>query len=635
MKSNNSTFFTLTSLFKHIIILVVALIFGAQSFAQLGFCDGNSGAPIFSENFGSGTTTGPPLAIGTTTYAFANEAPNDGFYTVSSTTNWYGWHNTPDHTPNDTNGKCLVVNADFDAGEFFRTTISGLCENTSYEFSAWLINLLPGNNPFCDNGGIPINVKFEIWDASDSNLLASGDTGAIQGTNNPVWENYGLVFQTLPGQGEVVLKMINNAPGGCGNDLAIDDIVFKSCGDFVVIEDENFENDIIECEGQVVESQVFTAVPDFSVFDSHAYQWQKSVNNGPWEDIPGANEESYVTPIISEPSAFRVKFAQDELNLSNSYCNSISEVFSVSFTPVPQAPESGGDVSFCGDDFEAISVTVPDQVLVNWYDAANGGELLLENSESYIPDTEGFYYAEAVSEIGGCVSQFRTEIQVTLLQAPVVEDEIQWFCEGEETTLYANVINTTYLWNTGETISQITVNTPGVYTVLVTKGNGCSKLKTIELIQIDAPIIESVSVDGNDLTVIMGNEGDFEYALNGVDFQQSQLFTNVGGGLYNIIVREINGCGFSTIEYLHFVVPKFFTPNGDGYNDTFDLAGIENYRNYQVQIFDRYGRLIVSSTKGPFSWNGKFNGLALPTNDYWYSIIIDEQSYFGHFSLKR
>lgn len=608
---------------------------GVYSYAQLGFCEGNSGVPIFTENFGSGTTTGPPLALGTTTYTYASEAPNDGFYTVSSTTNWYGWHNTPDHTPNDTNGKCLVVNADYTAGEFFRTSITGLCENTSYEFSAWLINLLPGNNPFCDNGGIPINVKFEIWDASDSNLLASGDTGAIQGTINPVWEKYGLVFQTLPSQGEVILKMINNAPGGCGNDLAIDDIEFKSCGDFVVIEDENLQNEIVECAGQVVQSQVFTAVPDYSVFDSHAYQWQKSTNNGPWQDIPGAVEESYTTPIIFEPTSFRVKFAQDELNLGNSYCNSISEEFVVDFMSIPDAPQSDGDVSFCGDDFGEISVSVPDDVIVNWYDSLSDGELLLENSTTFYPESEGVYYAEAVSEMGGCKSQFRTEIEVNLLQAPVVEDEVQWFCEGEETTLYANVIDTYYLWNTGETVSQITVSTPGIYTVLVTKGNGCSEVKTIELIQIDSPIIESIAVDGNDIMVIMGNEGDFEYSLNGIDYQQSPLFNNASGGLYSITVRETNGCGAAVIDYLHFVIPKFFTPNGDGYNDTFDLAGIEYYRSYEVSIFDRFGRLLVSSVKGPFSWDGTFNGSALPSSDYWYSIRIDDQSYFGHFSLKR
>ncbi|MCB4800361.1 hypothetical protein LG649_16050, partial [Tamlana sp. PT2-4] len=100
----------------------------------------------------------------------------------SSNTNWFGWHIIPDHTPGDSNGRMLIINADFTAGEFYQTTVSGLCENTTYEFSSWMINLLP---PSSCGGGIPINVKFEIWDNTDTNLLASGDTGDINGTTNP------------------------------------------------------------------------------------------------------------------------------------------------------------------------------------------------------------------------------------------------------------------------------------------------------------------------------------------------------------------------------------------------------------------------------------------------------------------
>ena len=134
------------------IFLKTFIIFGFLltanlSVAQLGFCTGNSGDPIFIETFGSGTTQGPALPTGTTSYTFTSGSPNDGFYTVSSTTSFFDWHNVGDHT-GDTNGKCLVVNADFTAGEFYRTTISGLCENTSYEFSAFLINLLPSPTHF-------------------------------------------------------------------------------------------------------------------------------------------------------------------------------------------------------------------------------------------------------------------------------------------------------------------------------------------------------------------------------------------------------------------------------------------------------------------------------------------------------
>ena len=101
-----------------------------------------------------------PLPSNTTAYVFANGSPNDGFYTVSNFTDHFGWFDIEDHTPNNTNGRMLIINADFTPGEFYRTTINGLCENTSYEFSSWMVNLSPSFD--CGGSPIPINVKFEI-----------------------------------------------------------------------------------------------------------------------------------------------------------------------------------------------------------------------------------------------------------------------------------------------------------------------------------------------------------------------------------------------------------------------------------------------------------------------------------------
>ena len=171
--------------------------------AQLGFCGGSSGDPIFTEDFGSGTTNGPALPPGTTSYNFTTGTPNDGDYTISSTTDYFNWIDVQDHTPLDTNGKSFIVNASFTAGEFYQRQVSGLCENTTYEFSSWLINLQPTAS--CDGNSIPVNVRFQIWDETDTDLLAQGDTGSIQGSSNASWEQYALVFKTELGQTSVIL----------------------------------------------------------------------------------------------------------------------------------------------------------------------------------------------------------------------------------------------------------------------------------------------------------------------------------------------------------------------------------------------------------------------------------------------
>ena len=565
--------------------------------------------------------------------------PSDGFYTVSSHANFFDWHVISDHTPNDTNGKMLVVNADFTAGEFYQTTINGLCENTTYEFSSWMINLLPSTTQ-CANGGIPINVRFEIWDNTDTNLLARGDTGNINGTLNPNWQQYALVFQTLPAQTSVILKMLNNGNGGCGNDLAIDDIVFKSCGDTVTIEDASNNTNIFLCENQLPFSTQLTAIPDFTIFSSHFYQWQESADGVNWVDIVGENNQSYTTSSLNTTTFYRVKIAEDAINLSNDSCNSSSEIFEIKAVSFPNAPISNGNLMVCENDNTPLSVNVPNNVIVNWYDAAVGGNLLQANSTIYNPNgVSGMYYAEAETILGGCLSTTRTALEINYLEVPNVTDQTLEFCENTTITLSANPTNpsivTSYLWSNGETTEQIDVSSAGTYSVQVNNGN-CSVTKTIQLNQIDNPVIERVISDGNEIVVnATSNTGNLLYSLNGNIFQTTNTFFNVDGGLYTVYVKDRDCSYIATQTYLHFYIPKFFTPNNDGENDAFDLKGIEHFSTSFVSIFDRYGKLLKSSRNSPFSWSGTFNNQQLPTDDYWYIVVIDGQKITGHVTLKR
>ncbi len=321
--------------FKLLIIFCISF-FSKDMHGQLGFCQGNSGDPIFTETFGSGTNYGPQLPAGTTTYNFiGNSGPQDGQYSIGRNTFSYGWNLPSDHT-SDTNGKCLIVNASFSEGEFYRTTVAGLCEVTTYEFSSWLINILP--NSGCGGNGIPVNVKFEIWDNTDTNLLASGDTGNIFGTSAPTWNQYGLVFQTLVGQTSVILKMINNGSGGCGNDLAIDDIVFKTCGDYVSVSDSVSNASINLCSSQTPYTTTLTVTPDFSVFSSHFYQWQESIDGISWIDIVGETNQNIALTGITTTTFYRSKVAESMVNLNNSSCNTVSDMFHVNIIPAPMMP---------------------------------------------------------------------------------------------------------------------------------------------------------------------------------------------------------------------------------------------------------------------------------------------------------
>lgn len=307
------------------VLLFFLGLFNAE--AQLGFCNGNTGNPIFTEDFGSGIGN-VKLPFGTTTYKFTKNRPKDGCYVVSNTHKHFNWYKLNDHTPGDNNGRMLIINAGYEPGEFFRVPVSGLCENTSYEFSSWMVNLTQEYTKACGRG-IPIDVTFEIWNKSNKTLLASGSTGSIYGGSRPTWRQFALVFQTRPNETSVILKIRNNGKGGCGNDLALDDIAFKPCGDNVVVVDKNNKKRVSVNKGYLPFSTTLKLKPDYSVFSNHFYQWQKSKDGINWDDIPKAKKDTYkITPTNSK-IFYRAKVAENPQNLDNSLCYSYSDIYEI------------------------------------------------------------------------------------------------------------------------------------------------------------------------------------------------------------------------------------------------------------------------------------------------------------------
>ncbi|OEY71474.1 T9SS type B sorting domain-containing protein [Salegentibacter salarius] len=613
-------------------LLFFLLIFCTNAYAQLGFCEGSKGDPIFHEDFEASSELPP----GTTNYIYVNQDPQDGEYTVSNQIGNFitSWHSSlPPSTVSNRNA--LIVNASFNSGRFYRTEISGLCEHTTYEFSAFLMNVYDRSSMVCENGGIPINVRFEIWDETDSNLLKEGNTGNIPSLNSPEWEQYALTFQTEVGQEAVILKMFNNGEGGCGNDLAIDDIIFRSCGDLTTVTSENRNNRLDVCAEDAPVSLNLEATPDFSVYNSHAYQWQESIDNENWSDIPGENDEVYNTSALNSTRYFRVKVAEDPVNLNTNLCSSVSEIFTVNILETPEPPESDGNVSICSEDeIPELNVQVEKNETANWYDENNN--LIAENTDSYLPETPGIYYVEAINEGFDCEPSSRIAIIFTINESPQVDDEVLQLCDGGNLILDAGLSRLTYEWSTGETTEKIEIDTPGNYSVILTTAEGCSTTKNFEVKQVDIAAIESVNSDLRNIIVTPANEGDFEYSLDGSSYQTSNIFTAVPGGIYTIYMRDLSACNTVTREFPHIVIPKFITPNGDGYNDTFSINGLEYFPSSEIKIFDRYGKLLKAGAGETFNWNGTLKSRALPSNDYWYHIIIEGfKTLKGSFSLKR
>ncbi|WP_304198129.1 T9SS type B sorting domain-containing protein [Flavobacterium alvei] len=216
--------------------------------------------------------------------------------------------------------------------------------------------------------------------------------------------------------------------------------------------------------------------------------------------------------------------------------------------------------------------------------------------------------------------------------------------DGSSTTNYD------YTWtkdgvHTGTNSPTLDVNAEGVYTVEVKKHSGCSRIRTLTVTASNIASITSVDVvdltEVNTITVNVTGPGVYEYSLdepNGF-WQDSNFFNNVPAGVHVVYVNDKNGCGSVHQEIVLVGVPKFFTPNGDGYNDYWSIKGVnETYNsNSIIYIFDRYGKLlkqwVPSLNQG---WDGTFNGVPLPADDYWFTLKLEDgRETKGHFSLKR
>jgi gliding motility-associated-like protein len=618
--------------------LLLFLIFGfgvhTTTQAQLGFCQGNSGDPIFEEDFGQGTTIGPPLPVDITSYEFVNQAPLDGQYTVSSNLmQLESFHNATDHTGNP-NGKALIINAAFDSGLFYQIPIGGLCINNSYEFSAFLMNVYDSASGVCTSNEIPVNVRFQIWDETDTELLAEGDTGDIFGTSSPIWRPFALTFTTLPGQDSVILKMLNNGVGGCGNDLAIDDIIFKSCGDLTEIVNESGVNNLQFCEDESLTDLVLKASTEINIYKTPNYQWQNSQDGVNWSNIPGETTDELIIPEVSTNQFYRTLVAEDVANVSSITCNSISSVFEVNLIEFIN-PVSLGDVTSCGEEITSIAVQSNPNIKVNWYDSPTGGVLLEQNSFIYSPESNGTFFAEATTTEGNCTNPNRVAIQYTDFDTPNLNDETLRVCENESVTLSENFSDVQYLWSNGETGNSITVDSAGAYNLQLITEDGCTVSKTYFVENYVNPVISNISQIDDSLIIELSTEGDFSYSIDGINFQDEPVFRDLSGGLYTIYVRENNGCKIVTEDFVYILIPKFLTPNGDNINDVFQIGGDTNFDEFEVIIFDRFGKVLIQSNEAPFQWNGTYNGRNLPSDDYWYRIKINDEIYSGNISLIR
>ena len=384
--------------FFHRLLFFIPAFFSSLSMAAQ-LCTGSLGDPVVNITFGSGTNTGnnytPPTAYNFTT----SSCPNDGSYTITGfTSNCFGgnWHDVGgDHTGN---GNFMLVNASYQPGDFFKTTVSGLCPNTTYEFAAWIMNVLK-------TSGIKPDLTFRI-EETDGTVLGQYSTGALNETPTPVWSQYGFFFTTPPANPDVVLRITNNAPGGNGNDLALDDITFRPCGPPITATITGMSGELSVCEYEQPTLQMEADPSGFYL--SPSIQWQLSVDSGAsWANIPGATSIQF-TRVPTGPGHYWYRFNVAETG-SPAVCRINSNILVCNIWPRPLANAGPDRVLLLGDTLQ-MTATADSSGIYTWTPSVNLSDPLVLQPRSW-PATLTTYQLQVVSA-NGCTNEDEVTIRV-------------------------------------------------------------------------------------------------------------------------------------------------------------------------------------------------------------------------------
>jgi CHU_C Type IX secretion signal domain len=326
-------------MYKALSSILLYIVFSCPILAQnncASTCMGNLGENIFvNGDFGAGApnvfATNPNIAPG---YNYVvNVPPGDGSYVITNNTTPWGswatsnWINIKDNS-NNPNGYMMVVNAAYTPSLFYEQKVD-VCANTLYEMSVDVISLLEQS---VAGTSIKSNVAFLI-DGVD--VCASGNI-----PHDGVWHTYRFSFTSSPTTTSVKLAFRNNAPGGYGNDLAIDNISFRACGPLLDIRDTSWF-----CAGTPLQ---ISADIQNSPYNTPAYQWQTSQDGGfTWTNIPNANSVNLSVNTPKQNDLYRLLTANSTFNLDLPYCRALSTPTRAYLEDLSQYEIGGTDTIVC------------------------------------------------------------------------------------------------------------------------------------------------------------------------------------------------------------------------------------------------------------------------------------------------
>lgn len=490
----------------------------------------------FEENFGTGTGRVCTLNGATTTYICNTVSQiEDGQYSITNISNGLntGWHvGMEDHTENDVDGRMFFVNADFTVGEFYRRTIT-LDQNVDYAFSAWITTVYDTDTNICGGNSIPSNVIFRIEDLNGV-LIQETNTGDIPNGPDPNWQEFFINFNTGANT-DIQLVLINNSIGGCGNDLAIDDITLTLINsqpqivtppDLTACDETGNQEGIFDLDSQ---TPIILNGQDPLLFNTtyHLSQFDADINQNPI-----VNTGAYVNTTNPQTIFVRVEKADEITCFSTvSFDLIVQELINFEIT-LPSL------IELCDtDDFPLLDATPQNpvvdltQVTYEWVD---GGGNVVATTATYTPTAADNYTVTVTYP--PCDEEIHS-VEINVSEAPSLDlGADEQICDGSEfeiiPTIVGDTTGITYLWSTGETTPSIIVTASGEYSLEITVGP-CTVTDLISISIAENPIIDL----GEDLLSCLEQNLVLDASPSNYDPELATYEWSLDG---NVIVDETN-----------------------------------------------------------------------------------------------
>ncbi|BAO55109.1 hypothetical protein NMS_1100 [Nonlabens marinus S1-08] len=432
----------------------------------------------------------------------------------------------------------------------------------------------------------------------------------------------------------------------------------SECADFnqfeVTVDDSRIDteaDEIIICSTQASENFDLISIIDQLVPNSNLFNitYHNSLNDA----IIGSNARVEMVTVTPIPQSIYIKVTDP----IGALCDAVISVpLRLMNPPVITIP---ADLFVCDDDFDGFVTTNlnvqtteilngldPSDHNVRYYANAADRDTGMNSVTNFRNTINPQTLFTRVTQIStGCTSDVEFQLLVTTKPTLAIQEpKILCLNAVDPMPLTVETGFDLYEWSTGESgasLNEILIGTPGDYTVTVTNRSGCQSSLTMTVNASDIAVLDSIDVTdfqrgNNSVTINATGPGDYEFAVDNDVFQDSPDFTGLASGYHNLQVRDKNGCGVYSSQFAILDFQTFFTPNADSYNDLWTLDALSDFPEARLLIYDRYGKLLKQLSPDSSGWDGTFMGEPLPSSTYWFTLELPDRPIVrGYFALKR